>query len=285
LQLGSGELVEVASDGRRVIKRFPVTDPQALAVGDGAIWIAHVITGTVTRVDPANGHTTATIHLALPRPLIEHTPSGIRRDRQFLPSAISFGAGEVWVSTARGWIAVIDPRTGRLAATVPSPSEDNATIAASHGTWVAEDGGGVGFIPHGTGQLAIHPIFEHGQSLDISELVTGGGRIWAAGSYFYTYPGERDISSVTAIDPANGRTEHQLQIPGDAGIGSIVYGNGGLYVDDFDSGLLLRIAPDYTVQSLRSVRGPATQLVGTTPGALWATTDSGPLLRITLPDR
>jgi hypothetical protein len=88
---------------------------------------------------------------------------------------------------------------------------------------------------------------------------------------------------ITALDPTTGHVEHQLQITG-AG-DTIAYGNGALYVADFNRGLLFRVnAADYRVDTLRSERGRA-WLLGTTPGALWAATPSGKLLRITVPQR
>jgi hypothetical protein len=302
-RVSSGQLVELASRSGRVIKRFPVADPQALALGYGALWIAHFRTGAVTRVDPANGRTTASLQLTLPRPIVVvgNGESGRRghdaapcspvacsdprvyRLYAFLPSSIRTGGGEVWVSTARGWIAEIDPRTSKLVAMVPSPSEDNATVAESHGTWVAEDLDGVGFIEHGSRRLTLHAISEAGQSVAVSQLVSGGGLIWAYGTFLnpaYPAHGELNSSVVTAIDPRTGEIVHQQQFAYAAD--AIVYGAGGLYVADFGNGLLFRIGADFRVQTLRSLRGPE-NLVAATPGALWATTASGRLLRLALP--
>ncbi|MDQ6777756.1 MAG: hypothetical protein M3071_16455 [Actinomycetota bacterium] len=123
----------------------------ALATGGGAIWIAQFMAGTVTRIDPATLRTTATIHLALPKPIV----AAGRRLYGFLPSGISVGGGKVWVSIARGLIAEIDARSARVVAMVPSPSEETHTTTDRHGTWVAEDLGGVGFLGPGRNRLTI----------------------------------------------------------------------------------------------------------------------------------
>jgi hypothetical protein len=275
-EVSSGALLQVASRSDRVISRFPVADPQALTLGAGAIWIAHFATDMVTRVDPRTGRAGATINLALPQPLATG-------DRRFLPSGISFGAGMVWVSTARGQLAVISARTSRQVAMVPSPSEETHTTVAGHRTWVAEDLAGIGFIAHDAHRLTIHRISQAGQPVDVIDVKSGGGRIWTFGPSNPGSPGKLDTNVITALDPTNSHVEHQLQING-AGE-TIAYGNGALYVADFNRGLLFRInAANYKVDTLPSERGGA-WLVGTTPGALWAATPSGKLLRITVPQR
>jgi hypothetical protein len=271
-----GELSEVSDRSGLVIKRFPVMDPQSLVIGGGAIWIAHLLSGTVTRFDPQNGRTTATTRLVLPVPVS-------RLDRRFLPSSISVGAGKVWVSTARGWIAEIDQRTSRLVAMLPTPSEDNATVVRPSGTWVAEDLAGLGFAPTGAHRLSIRPMSVAGQALDVTQLAAGSGLIWAYGSGSVSapsYTGWHNISVVMAIDPRTRRTVHEWQFAG--ADDSIAYDQGATYVSDFSHGQLFRITPDHNLRRLNSVRG-SEAIVAATPGALWARTEQGTLLRLTLP--
>lgn len=127
-----GQLIELTGAGRPV-KRFPVADPGAITSGDGAIWLAHFYSGEVTRVDPQTGQPTATIDLQLPKPI---TTSGNRR---FVPSEISFSAGRVWASTARGWTAEINPHTERLIRMVRSSSQALSTTTAAGRTWIADE--------------------------------------------------------------------------------------------------------------------------------------------------
>jgi hypothetical protein len=271
-------LTEITIRRPRVLLWSSVTDEVALATGsDGAIWIAHFNAGTVTRVEPRYLTTTATIHLALPRPIV----AGRRRLYGFLPSAISVGGGRVWVSTARGWIAEIDERSARLVAMVPSPSEETSTTTESHGTWVAEDLDGFGRLAPGSDRLAIHALSQAGQPVAVSDLSTGGGMVWALGSFFDpAFRGDHWTSVVAAIDPRTAQIVRRLEIPGSPD--SMVYGDGALYLGDSESGHLYRITPNYLVQKLRSARGRMT-LVAATPGALWATTGFGSLLRIRIP--
>jgi hypothetical protein len=278
LQPSSGELVQVAVGSGRVIRRFPVADPQALTISGGAIWIAHFVTGIITRVDPATGQTTATIRLTLPGP-------EIFGDRSFLPFGISAGDGRIWVTTVRGWLAVIDSRTSRLVAMVPTPAESSGqAVVSTSGTWVTESLAGVGFLAPNGRRLASRQISDAGQDVDVAGVAVGGGLVWAYGSFFNpaSSPGQNDTGVVTAIDPRTGTIVRQLRIAGPDD--SFAYGNGALYAADFQSGLVQRITPDFRVQTVPATRG-SESLAAATAGALWATTESGRLLRIITPQR
>lgn len=271
-----GQLSEVADRTGLVIKRFPVLDAGSLAVGGGAIWIAHTFSGTLTRVDPRTGRIETTTRLVLPVPVSPH-------DRQFRPSSVSVGAGKVWVSTARGWIAEIDQRTSRLVALLPTPSEDNTSVVGPSGIWVAEDLDGLGFAAPGAHRLSVRPASVRGQPLDLTGLATGGGLIWAYASgpvAAPSYIGWRSISVVMAINPRTQRTVQTWQFPGVDD--TIAYDQDAAYVSDFTHGQLLRITPHHGIQPLHSQTGPDA-IVAATPGALWAKTSRGTLLRLALP--
>jgi len=165
---------------------------------------------------------------------------------------------------------------------VPTPSESSGQATVSmDGTWLTESLAGVGFIAPGTRQLTSRPIDAAGQDVDVSGVAAGGGLVWAYGSFFdpaLSPAFDNNANAVTAIDPLTGRIVHQLQVPGPND--SIVYGNGALYVADFAQGLVFRVTHDFKVETLKSTRG-SENLVAATAGALWATTGSGTLLRIT----
>src|SRR5438093_2305234 len=105
-----------------------------MAVGDGAVWIANFATGTVTRVDTGTNRIVATIPLTLP---FDVAP----RDDAFLPLHVAVGEGAVWVDTARGAVARIDPRTNEvLTKVVASKGGDilGEMAVAEGAVWVAE---------------------------------------------------------------------------------------------------------------------------------------------------
>jgi hypothetical protein len=148
------------------------------------------------------------------------------------------------------------------------------------GLWVSESLAGVGFLAPSAGRLVIRGITAAGRDVAVAGVATGGGLVWAYGSYFNpaaSSPGDHDTGVVTAIDPRTGAIVRQLRVGGSDD--SFGYGNGAFYVADFEQGLVVRISPDFTVQTLPATPG-SESLVAAASGALWATTQTGRLLRI-----
>jgi YVTN family beta-propeller protein len=83
--------------------------PQALAVGDGSVWIADPVGDRLARLDPRTGRVQALI------------PVGRG------PSSVDIGAGSVWVANhLDGTVSRIDPESGRVSETIdvgPRPVE------------------------------------------------------------------------------------------------------------------------------------------------------------------
>jgi hypothetical protein len=271
---GVGELIKLAANGRP-IKRISVTDPTVLTGGDGAIWIAHFDTDEVTRIDPQTGQITATIHLETPKP---YTTSG---DRRFRPSGISFGAGQVWVSMALGWIAGINAHTSRLERMIFSSSEATSATTAAGLTWVADELAGVGIFSASSHHVKVQQIDWARQPVDIATVAHGAGRIWALGDVFVPTPKNlnRYLDIVTAIDPRTRRVLQQWNIPG---ADSIVFANGTPYIGELGRARVIRLTGPRTPQILH-LPGRVAALTAATPRALWATTQNGQLLRIGLP--
>ncbi len=97
------------------VERTPLElTPTGVAVGGGAVWVAHGILGSVSRVG-ADGGVIATIPDAAPRAS---------------DGSIAVGEGTVWFVSASGVIAKIDPRTNEVvqptgvAGTLPSAVDD-----------------------------------------------------------------------------------------------------------------------------------------------------------------
>jgi hypothetical protein len=232
-------------------------------------------------MDPHTGRIAQTISLTLPTPV---APG----DRRFLPSSMSAGRGVVWVGTARGWLAQIDARSGRVLSMVRAPFDATGRIVVGpHGLWVAESVLGVGFVPRSSARLTVRVVPSgRRRRVAVDELAVGDGRVWiygviaepagsAPGGFVLTNSAE-----LATLDESSGRITHRMRFR--TGPYQIVYGNGALFAADFRSGQLYRIDPSYGVQSLRPVRGPGT-LVAVTPGAIWATTASGTLRRLSVP--
>jgi hypothetical protein len=101
-RLAEGRLMRLSVETGRVLSVTPIADPGAVAVGEGAAWVTHPDKGTVSRIDLDRGRVVATVGLVLPRPIVPG-------NRAFLPNDVAAGERGVWVSTARGWVARIDP--------------------------------------------------------------------------------------------------------------------------------------------------------------------------------
>jgi YVTN family beta-propeller protein len=104
----------------QVIDRIPVgRGPAGVAAGDGEIWVANELDGTVSEVNPGAGKVVRTI------------PVGNG------PAAIAFGFGSVWVGDQTdNALSRINPGNGRVIATVPLGSAPADLAAGPQGMWV-----------------------------------------------------------------------------------------------------------------------------------------------------
>jgi hypothetical protein len=270
--LDAEQLVELDANTNAVYRRLPLADASAFTVVGGSLWIAHFVSGQITRINLANGRITARLNLRLPVPI---APG----DRQFLPVSLSASGGYLWASTSRGWIAKIDPQTDELVRMIRTPSEDNATTTNRYGTWVAENLDGVGFEAlHGTG-LRLRAIMQAGLPLDVDSVLSGGAVVWAVASTNAFGTPTRTV--VLEINARTGRVIRRIQLPETRGA---VVTNGGLYLGALDQGHVYRVAPGGGLERFAAPRRDAV-LATASARLLWATTNARPgrLLPIRLP--
>lgn len=240
-----------------------------MLTGDG-IWVAHSPSGRVTRIDPKHpGIATAGVSLRLPAPIAPH-------DRRFLPQSLGVSGAHLWVSTARGWLAQIDSRTGKLTRMVRTPSEDNVTTTDPYGTWVAEDLDGIGLIGPDRAHVSVHPILHAGLPLDVTGVLSGAGRVWALAT---TNTGvSAPTTMVLGIDPRTGRVLRRVPVP--EADGAVVV-DGAIYVGGLDRGHIYRVDGNGRLQTFDTQRRSAT-LMASSPGLLWAATSTSPGLLLSL---
>lgn len=275
-----GWLFRVNSHTGQIVQRIDVTDPQAFAIGDGALWIVDFYAGSVKKVDPRTGRATQTISLPLLKRL---GPDG----RRFLPSNISAGRGAVWVASARGWLAEINARSGQVVSMVHAPFDATGhVVVGAHGTWVAESSLGVGVVRPGDSRLKLLAIKAGSGQVAVDQLALGGGLVWAYGQIAAGASRNgggvlTNTARLVTLDQRTGRVVHQLRFPN--GPYGIAYGSGGLFAANSLTGRLFHIDASYRVHALRPVRGGT--LIAVTPGAIWATTKSGVVRRIAVPTR
>lgn len=112
--------------------------PERVARGFGSAWEAEFRSGRVVRRDLDTGRAQASVTLKLPKPIILADPD-LPPDSDFLPLDIATGAGGVWVSTARGYVARIDPETSRVTAYVRTRFDSTSEVDTGDGAvWVGE---------------------------------------------------------------------------------------------------------------------------------------------------
>lgn len=278
--LDSERLVELDASNAAVIRRLPaMSNVAGFTVAGSDVWVAQR-SGEVVRINPVTGRTVARLRLLLPVPVTPH-------NRVFLPDNLSSAHGYVWVSTAWGWLAQINGRTGRLVQMVRTPSEDNSTTTDRQGTWVAEDLGGLGRLAPRARRLRIHVVMQAGLPLDVSSVLDGGHVVWALASPESTLFGSG--TTVLRIDPRTARVLGRTHLP-TSDRGAAVSG-GALYLAALSHGRLYRVNERGVISTLDTPRYEGAWLAASSPGALWAATSPsrghkhGQLLRISLGDR
>jgi YVTN family beta-propeller protein len=95
--------------------------PRFLAVGEGGVWVLNQADGTVSRIDPETNKVVATVETGV---------AGFGGD-------IATGEGGVWVRGDTVLLAVIDPKTNRVAKRF-GPSRGSGAVCAGDGkVWVS----------------------------------------------------------------------------------------------------------------------------------------------------
>jgi hypothetical protein len=163
------------------------------------LWAAHFWRSTMTRVDARAGRTTATIRLRLPAPIAG-------RDDRFLPTDLAVGAGVVWVSTARGYVARIDPVTNRVAGMIATEPDATGPILAGPGSlWIGESLVLVR-LDVATGRLTRRHVDGRYGRLSIGSLDCVGGALRIRGLWARRSPGPGGRPDYVATDrPASVR--------------------------------------------------------------------------------
>lgn len=255
------QLVEIDDRTGAIVRRFklPGTDADAFALTPSSFWTAHFLSGRITGFSLRTGHQIFSLRLRLPQPIVA-------RDRSFLPLELSYAEGYIWASGARGRVAQIDPRTGRLVSLAAVPDDARATTDR-YGTWEAAELSGVGLYGrHGT-RLRARPIMQDGYPLDVAMVLSSAGRVWAIA--YAAQPAGPTRTLVLAIDPRTGRVLHRVPVPTPQGI---VAAAGALYLGGLAHGHIYRVGAGGGLQRF-DVRPRQAWLETASPRYLWAATD------------
>jgi YVTN family beta-propeller protein len=252
--------------------------PDALAAGDGSVWIASGRDGTVSRVDRAHGQVTTV-------------------DVGGEPTAVAFGAGSLWVADGQNRVVdQVDSATNRVARRLPAGNGTRGVAVAGGAVWLASAiDGQVERIDLAAGGR-IRRIDVPGAPATIA---AGGGAVWVGGEedgvvtkldphsgvalkaigvgngpaaiavgYGGVWVANRDDGTVTRIDVASGAVTDTVHVGGSPD--AVAAGLGAVWVGDGGTGAVIRIDPRTRRVSRRVPVGSAPAALTVAGGSLWA---------------
>jgi YVTN family beta-propeller protein len=182
--------------------------PGFLAATDGALWVANIEDGTLSRIDPATNTVVATVTVG---------PSG-GIGGNGVPLWLVAYEGQLWTTNgADEQIVRVDPATNTVAQTIPmlvgtttdAPRPGGLTVDSS-GVWASDhDGGHLVHFDAATGAvLAELPVDQPGS------LASGYGSIWVVSGQ-----GGRLI---TRVDPVTNTVVGEIPVTGNVWVMQIV---------------------------------------------------------------
>ncbi len=255
------------------------TNPDAIAYGAGALWVANAADGTVTRVDPRSHAVVQTI------------PVGAQ------PAAITVTGQDVWVANHRdGTVSRINAQSNTVTQTINVGTQPDAIASGSTGVWVGNRGDEtLQRIDPGTGKTS-GPTPVNGP---LDGIAVDGGTVWLTNAQdgtvtqLDTRTGEpvrnpihadagasaiavtaRDVwvtnslaLSVTRIDRATGRVVDTIPV-GD-GPSAIVSAGHDVWVGDQYDGTVARIDPDHGHAVRKYAIGASPTGLAAVGGSVW----------------
>ncbi len=176
---GDGTVSRVDLKTRRVIETIGIGAPAIdVAAGEGAVWTANGSEGTVTEIDPRTNTVVQSIDLRGSDTLVPDETH-----------AVAIGLGAVWVAKGDRWIVRIDPRTGLVSATIDVRAEPADVAVSGDSLWTATSAERVLRIEPRTNNV----VAEAEVAGFPLSLATGPESIWVG-----TYP-----TTVWRIDPSS----------------------------------------------------------------------------------
>jgi YVTN family beta-propeller protein len=184
----SGNVTVFSAEGSRAMYALKTNDISAITTGPDGLWIAGG--GGATRVQPVSAFAGRLVDKVRLAPSLG------------LYDAIADGVGSIWVldDSANKRLWRIDPRNGRLAATIPLPFAPAAVAVGAGSVWVtAQLDDEVARIDPSTNRI-VRTIKVGREPLGVA---VGGGAVWVANTIDRT---------VTRIDPATNRVTSIIHV-------------------------------------------------------------------------
>jgi YVTN family beta-propeller protein len=254
---------------KRLVKTFMTGgQPSDLAAGAGAVWVGNrggdfaarplaehtaYTTASVSRVDPDSTEITRTVKLP-------------DRSEDSQPPSVGFpqlavGAGAVWAINPDPSVSRIDPRTGRIIATIDAPVVPSTIAAGPEGVWFLswQNRSVMRIDPRRNRVAQTIPIV----SDFLSGIAVGAGAVWV------TSPEE---GLLWRIEP--GPQPIALSIDVGVGVNYVAFGDGVVWTGNWMDGTVSRIDPR-TNKVTTKVPVGAPQALAAGAGSVWVSVAAG----------
>jgi YVTN family beta-propeller protein len=201
--------------------------PQALALGDGVLWVAAFDDGSISKVDLDSG---------------EVVGDPIELEDAF-PSALAFGFGSLWVAdVVDDTVIRLDPATGEIEETISVGESPTGIAVDDHGVWVANfNDSTVSHIDPTRNAPKGEAVVVGGQP---GGIAAGEGYIWVSRQPRYDEAGDLVTEgAVIRIDPTETEWTGEVFEVGEAPQG-IAVGAGSIWVADQESDTVTRLMPE-----------------------------------------
>jgi branched-chain amino acid transport system substrate-binding protein len=265
--VGEGDVWVLDAEDQTVLRVDPETGklvdsfetqprPTDIAAGAGAIWVGYGsragATSRIARIDPDSTAVTRTVRLQSP-------PGGSSSFNAGFPN-IAVGAGAVWAGNPDGTLSRLDPRTGRIVATITAGTDVKTIAAGDAGVWLVGFDNGVVRIDPRTNRVAER--IEVGSNL-LTAVAVGAGAVWATseeGLLWRIEPGPRPVTRTIDVG---------------TGAAYVAFGDGAVWTANWVDGTVSRIDPR-TNAVTTSVNVGATQALTAGEGSAWVSVAGRP---------
>ena len=232
----------ISAAGNGIVSVVPVGSlPDAIAFGEGSLWVTDTTTASLSRVDPRDARIVQTISVGSS------------------PNAVTIGHGAVWVSNGNDrTISRVSPATNTEVSKIAVGNGPSGVAADDRWVWVTNrlDGTLTRIDP----QSREVTTFSVGTTP--AGVATGAGSVWVS---------DFDTGTVVRLDPSSGTAVAHIHVGN--GPTSIAVADGQVWVVNSRDGTVSRIDQDTNgVAATVSVGGePGAVAVG---GSVWVTVAS-----------
>ena len=211
--LDDRSLTRIDPDTRTVVRTIPLSaTPTGVAVGANAVWVANGLNGSLTRVEPGNNTPSITI------PVTQRSSDG----------SVTVASGAVWTAYGDGSVVKVNPHLNRIVARGLAGFGPSAIASGEGSVWIANAG------ENSISRLNLRTRTSFAITVGSRPVAVavGGGAVWVA---------NQGGDSVTKVDPGTSSVADTFPV-GDGPRG-VVSAAGALWVANSEAGTVERLNP------------------------------------------